>query len=246
MTFPPALSADHALFLDFDGTLVEIAQTPDGIRVADGLCPLLQAVAEKLAGALAVVSGRPLSEIDALLSPLHLPAAGLHGLEHRPTLGAAIERVPAPPELDILRQRIAEAGLIEGGVQLEDKGLALAVHYRRAPERGDELARIMGDFCSDLDRLHLLHGKMVLEAKARGHDKGVAVEGFLREPVFAGRVPVFVGDDVTDEDGFRAAREAGGFGIKVGAGKTVADHCLDDVAAVHRWLDAFLRQTEPA
>ncbi|WP_321344669.1 trehalose-phosphatase [Breoghania sp.] len=246
MTLPPALSAGHALFLDFDGTLVDIAQTPDGIRVADGLCPLLQAVAERLDGALAVVSGRPLSEIDTLLSPLHLPAAGLHGLEHRSAIDAAIDRVPPPPELDILRRRIAEAGLIEGGVTLEDKGLALAVHYRGAPERGDELARIMGDFCSDLARLHLLHGKMVLEAKARGHDKGVAVSGFLREPIFAGRVPIFVGDDVTDEDGFKAAREAGGFGIKVGTGKTVADFRLDDVAAVHGWLDAFVEQMEPA
>ena len=240
MTPPPPLTDRHALFLDFDGTLVDIAETPEGIKVPEGLPKLLERVAGRLDGALAVVSGRPLSDIDELLSPLRLPSAGLHGLEHRLAIGAAVDRVPPPPELDILRRRIDEAGIIGNGVRLEDKGLALAIHYRRAPERGDDLAAALTAACADLAGLHMLHGKMVLEIKAQGHDKGVAVTSFLNAPPFAGRVPVFVGDDVTDEDGFRAAIAAGGFGIKVGAGETAADHRLADVAAVHHWLDAFV------
>ncbi|PTW59411.1 trehalose 6-phosphatase [Breoghania corrubedonensis] len=239
MTPPPPLSCRHALFLDFDGTLVDIAETPEGIRVPEGLGALLTRVADRLDGALAVVSGRPLSDIDALLKPLRLPAAGLHGLEHRATIGAAVERVAPPPELDILRRRIDAAGLIGEGVRLEDKGLAIAIHYRRAPERGPALAAALTKACADLSGLHMLHGKMVLEIKSQGHDKGVAVTTFLNEPVFAGRVPVFVGDDVTDEDGFRAVLSAGGFAVKVGAGETAAAHRLADVAAVHAWLDAF-------
>lgn len=240
MTLPPPLSARHALFLDFDGTLVDIAETPEGIRVPAGLTDLLQRVADRLDGALAVVSGRPLSDIDALLAPLRLPAAGLHGLERRPQAEGPVERVAPPPELDILRQRIERAGLAEGGVRLEDKGLAIAVHYRGAPERGPELERTLAGLSADLAGLHMLHGKMVLEIKSEGHNKGVAVTAFMADPAFAGREPVFLGDDVTDEDGFKAARAAGGFGIKVGTGETLAAHRLADVAAVHDWLGALV------
>lgn len=246
MTLPPPLSPRTALFLDFDGTLVEIAQTPEGIRVPEGLPDLLRRVAERLDGAVAVVTGRPLSEVDRLLAPLHLPAAGLHGLEHRASIDAPVERVPPPPDLDVLRGRIAAEGLVGDGVMLEDKGLALAVHYRNAPERGPALADRLSEISADLEDLQMLHGKKVIEFKARGHDKGVAAAAFLDEPVFAGRTPVFVGDDVTDEDGFAAARAAGGYGVKVGEGNTGAAHRLADVAAVRAWLEAVVTESAGA
>ncbi len=119
---------------------------------------------------------------------------------------------------------------------MEDKGAGLAVHYRAAPDREGEVKAQMKEWAEDLETLNLIHGKMVVEAKGKGFHKGIAVVAFMAHPPFEGRTPIFIGDDTTDEDGMRAAAEAGGFGIKVGEGETCAQYRLPDVPAVHKWL----------
>lgn len=231
----PPVPDKPALFLDFDGTLVEIAPRPDAIVVPPHLPGLLDRLVGALAGAVAVVSGRTIADIEHYLR-LPVPAAGMHGLQRRFSPGAEIEAAPAPPEVDTLRQRITGSGLLGGGVELEDKGAGLAVHYRAAPDREAEVKEFLHAAVADLPVLQLIEGKMVVEAKSRGCDKGEAVRLFMRAETFEGRTPVFIGDDVTDEDGMRAAEALGGYGIKVGEGPSVGRYRLADVASVHDWL----------
>ncbi|MEM7567075.1 MAG: trehalose-phosphatase [Pseudomonadota bacterium] len=235
-TPPPPIAPDWALFLDFDGVLAEIVDDPEAVTVAPDTHAALPGLRDRLGGAMAMVSGRPIATIDRVLAPLTLPVAGLHGLERRD--GAGTLQEPAASEaMDAYRDRLlarAEAG----GFPVEDKGASIALHYRRTPERKDEAVAVVTESLQGLDDLHLIHGKMVLEVKPQTSDKGVAVETFMAEAPFSGRMPIFVGDDVTDEDGFRAAQRLGGFGVKVGPGETAARHRLDDVTAVGAWLKA--------
>jgi trehalose 6-phosphate phosphatase len=225
-----------ALLLDFDGTLVEIAPTPDAIEVAPGLADLLERVKGRFSGALAIVSGRPIHEIDRFLEPGRFVTFGLHGLERRTTPGAAIERPKPPASLDAARQAVLDAGILDGRVFLEEKGLAFAVHYRKAPERGDAVRAVVHPAAAGHPDLAVIDGKMVVEVKPAFASKGSAVAEIAALTDFAGRVPVFVGDDTTDEDGFRAAARLGGFGIKVGEGESFAGERLASVADVHAWL----------
>lgn len=226
-----------ALFLDFDGTLVDIAPAPDAIVVPAALPPLLAALHARLDGALAVVSGRPVAEIDRHLG-LELPAAGLHGLELR--LGGTVVRPPPPAGLAVVRAAIAAADVASRGVLVEDKGGSIALHYRDVPERGAETVTFARGLAEADPELVALAGKMVVEIKPKAASKAVAVHRFMTEPPFAGRRPVFVGDDVTDEDGMRAALAGGGRAVKVGPGVTVAGTRLPDPAAVLAWLGRLL------
>lgn len=236
---PFVLPDRPALFLDFDGTLVEIARNPEGVEVADRLTPILRRVVDRLDGAVAVVTGRRIADIDTFLG-LPIAAAGLHGLETRPAPGELLQVVPPPPEIDVLRQRLSSHPVLGNGVMLEDKGAGLVLHYRNAPERADEVKAAMDAALDGLtEALHVVPGKMVLEAKRRGFDKGEAVRAFMAHPPFAGRTPIFFGDDVTDEDGMRAAAALGGFGVKIGEGDTVAAHRLGGVADMHAFLSDF-------
>lgn len=229
-----------ALFLDFDGTLVEIAREPSAVRVAPTLAPLLVDLHRHFDGAVAIVSGRPVAEIDAFLEPARLPASGLHGMDWRPNPDAPVVRPAPDPALPQLKAELAASGLAERGLRVEDKVLSLALHVREAPELEDEVAAFARSFADRHASLSLLVGKKVFELKPAGASKADAVGRFLAEPAFADRVPVFVGDDVTDEDGMRAARERGGFGIKVGEGDSLASSRLPDVVAVHDWLAGLL------
>ena len=189
----------------------------------------------RTSGAVAVVSGRRIQDIDGFLG-IPIAAAGMHGLEHRAAPGDEIHYQPAPPEMDTLRERIARFPFLGDGVSMEDKGAGLAVHYRANPAHEQTVIDAMEQATADLATLHLICGKMVVEAKRRGFDKGAAVQSFMQRPPFHGRTPIFIGDDVTDEDGIRAANSVGGFGIKVGEGATDAPYRLANVAAVHDWL----------
>jgi len=244
LSMMPPVPERPALFLDFDGTLVEIADGPEKVVVADELPGLFQELVRRTGGAVAVVSGRKVADIDRHLA-IPIAAAGMHGLERRAEPSGAVSHAPPPGEIATLRARIEGWDKLGGGVFMEDKGAGLAVHYRAAPELGDMVKSAMAGFIADLHTLHLIEGKMVVEAKGKGFDKGSSVRAFMQAPPFKGRTPVFIGDDVTDEDGIRAAEALGGFGIKVGEGASAASHRLPDVASVHSYLDRLATSAAP-
>jgi trehalose 6-phosphate phosphatase len=235
------LEPDHiALFLDFDGTLVEIAPRPDAIVVPDGLVSLLAALAARVGGALAVISGRSVGTLDGYLRPARFPAAGIHGLEWRADPRAAVVRAPPPASLTEVRDALARSHLHAPGIQIEDKGASFAVHYRQAPDQGPAVEATLRALIAPHPDLDILNGKMVYEVKPLGASKAIAITRFLKLPPFEGRMPVFIGDDVTDEDGIAAAERLGGVGIKVGEGVTAASRRLPTVSAVHHWLGTML------
>ena len=233
-----------AFFLDVDGTLIEIAHRPEAVRVEPGLPLILASVQEAVGGAIAVVSGRPLVELDRLLRPLKLPSAGQHGLEHRAATGQ-VGRAATDISLfggfeDSLRTFVAD----HPGTMLEHKGMTLALHYRNAVQARNPARTLVAALIADhADRFQVYDGKMVFEIKPVGVDKGTAVARFMQdEPAFRSRVPLFIGDDATDEFGFAAAQARGGLGLQVGDREpTVADYRITDVLACHRWLAAFAR-----
>ncbi|MEO8806058.1 MAG: trehalose-phosphatase [Burkholderiaceae bacterium] len=234
-----------ALFLDFDGTLVALAERPQDVHVSDWVVPALKRLHHGLQGALAVVSGRPLGVIDAYLHPLVLAAAGAHGVERRDSTGL-IERHPADPPADVVLCA-AELAARHTGLILEMKPSGFALHFRQHPDLGELCREALADAVADTPgvALHweLLHGHCVYELKQRAVSKGTAVQAFLADRPFAGRVPVFIGDDVTDEDGIWAVQAAGGFGIRVGPGASQAHYRLADTDAVATWLQAAARAT---
>lgn len=243
MNFLDTLSPACALFLDFDGTLVDIAPQPGAVVVPSSLVPTLAALQQYLGGAVAVVSGRPIAEIDQFLAPLQLPSAGVHGAERR-TPGGQIERVPALP-MEEVEQAAQALAARHPGLLVEHKQSSLALHYRAVPELQDECLAAMQAAVSRSPGLTLLRGKMVAEAKPSGTSKGGAIEAFLREPPFAGRTPVFVGDDVTDEVGFSTVQRLGGLGVKVGEGPTVAWQRLPSPADLRRQFEAAMARRDP-
>lgn len=231
----PAPHHDWALFLDFDGTLTELAPHPDAVRIDPALPGVLETIFTELDGALAVVSGRPLTEIDRYLR-VKLPAAGVHGLELRERPGATVH---PPAELHLiarLKARLADFVAADKRLFLEEKPGALALHFRQAPDRAAECARLMAEATADLEGIHVLKGKMVLEAKPSRVNKGHAIETMMKEPPFFGRVPVFAGDDTTDEDGFRVVNALGGISIKIADGPSLARHRVEDVQGFINWL----------
>ena len=240
---PPLRAADIALFLDVDGTLLEIEREPGAVHVPDRLCRVLENLQSATAGALALVSGRSLRQLDRLFSPLILSAAGLHGLERRNLRVGTEKAAPDPAILKRARERLAAFAASTEGVLLEDKGLTLALHYRNAPAAADAaLAVAEAAVAASGGALVLLGGKMVLELKPPGVDKGAAIAAFMDEPPFAGRRPVFAGDDVTDEAGFATINAMGGISIRIGDGSpTAATYGHENVAAVQTWLLELVR-----
>jgi trehalose 6-phosphate phosphatase len=239
---PPPLSrlAPAALFLDFDGTLVELAEAPGAIAVPSGLKPLLDGLAERLEGRLAIVSGRAIDDLQGHLGSSAAVLSGSHGAELRYADGRSI-KVTAPPGLEAAREAVRRFAGDSTGLLIEDKPAGVALHYRLVPEREGAV----GDFLADLagrTGLALQRGKMVAELKPVGADKGAALRRLMAEPPFAGARPVFVGDDLTDEHAFEAAAALGGEGVLVGPARASAARWrLDGVAEVTRWLEAAAR-----
>jgi trehalose 6-phosphate phosphatase len=200
-----------------DGTLLDIAATPDAVVVDAALPVLLQDVRDALGGALALVSGRSLEQLDALFAPNSWAAAGLHGLERRDASGRIHRVAEADPALDEARVALADVVARAPGALLEDKGRSIAVHYRSAPALAHVLRRELKAIAARLgEDFHVLEGRRVLELKPVAATKARAIEAFLAEAPFAGRLPMFIGDDVTDLDGFAAVEAAGGVSIAVG------------------------------
>ena len=235
---PPTQSdgTEWALFLDFDGTLIEFAMTPDAVVVPSKLRAILSACADAFDGAVAVVSGRPIAAIDALLDPLSLPTAGLHGVELRMPDGTVEQAPRRTAGLIELYARFRSLEKADDRLVVEDKRSSVALHFRRAPERERELREFVVHAAMRHNGHHVMHGKMVLEVRPAHADKGTAIARFLETAPFAGRKPVFAGDDVTDEDGFEAVNRRGGISVKVGTGKSAAGYRVPDVAALHDWL----------
>ncbi len=242
MTLDPfsfaGFDANLALFLDFDGTLVDMAATPDGARPAPGLADLLQRLSLNLDGALAIVSGRPLCDIDRLLAPTVLCGAGVHGAEIREEAGGLV-RAAAPPLSDTFFNAVRRLEEIAPGVLVERKNAAIAVHYRLAETMGPEVERRLRALLPAAgEALDLRPGKMLVEAVPRSISKGAALRGFMRRPPFAGRLPVMIGDDSGDLAAFEAAEALGGKGLRV-AGEffSSGDAHFSGTAAVRQWLE---------
>jgi len=235
---PPALAPRCALFLDIDGTLLDIAATPDLVHVDGRLTGLLPALARRLDGALALITGRSIADADRLFPGIRLPIAGQHGVERRDA-GGAIHRSPAAPGIEPLRRELQRLAEGHEGLLLEDKGETLALHYRQAPRLAPHLHRAVKAkvaLAKDARAWRTQAGKGLIEVRPDGRDKGTAIAEYMTEPPFRGRTPVFVGDDRTDEFGFTAVERAGGWAVKVGAGPTHASYRLRDVAEVLQWL----------
>ena len=236
---PPLLTAAAALYLDFDGTLAAFAPHPDGVTVDESLPALLSGLRERLGGAVALITGRSLASLDALMAPDRFPGAGLHGLELR-LRAESTARADEPEAANVLVQELRERFSDDPRIVIEDKGATVALHYRRARSRAEECIAAMRELAEE-NGLQVITGHAVVEARPRGTDKGGALRALAAHPPFAGRQPVFAGDDVTDEDGFRVAAELGGFGVKVGRGPSIARYRIAKVDGVFEWLDASLR-----
>lgn len=240
LSIPPSLDVltkqgPLALFLDFDGTLVEIADAPTSISVPDRLGARLECLSNRLGGRLALISGRAVPDLEAYLGDLRIARAGSHGLARFTADGIGLGAEPDP--LPDAARRSLEEFATSSGFLLETKPHGAALHFRSSPhlevpgvEFADRLARLHG--------LQIKQGSCVVELVSRDADKGAAVRAFMDVEPFSGARPVFLGDDLTDEDGFAAASALGGFGVIVGNRRpTAAAYCLPSTATVHRWLE---------
>jgi trehalose 6-phosphate phosphatase len=232
----PPVNKNSALFLDIDGTLLDMAHTPEAVMVPDALMEALKTLHGALGGALAFVSGRPLGEIDRLFAPLQAPAIGCHGAQIRGGDGKTHTLTgPIGENARALFYSLAKA---HTGTMVEDKIYVLALHYRLAPEARSALEAALeghqGLFSAE--NIVLQHGTAVIEAKHSGIDKGVGVRALLQEPPFLGRTPVFGGDDTTDMDVFRILPELGGEGFSVGRRFQGAAYQFPSPQAVRQWL----------
>ena len=236
---PPPPSLEWCLFLDVDGTLIELTDSPLATFADDELKSLLREVAERLGGAAALVSGRSIEYLDALFSPLRLPAAGLHGVERRKASGAMHGASFVDRQLDRARAAVKELVEAHPGTSIEDKGRTVAVHFRMAPEAESSVREALIAIAKPLgSNYHIQDGNMVFEIKPRGFTKATAIKAFMQEPPFSGRRPVFIGDDLTDQDGFTMVEEQGGLSIAVGD-RVRGQFRLENAAAVRGWLEGI-------
>jgi trehalose 6-phosphate phosphatase len=237
---PPLDIVHHALFLDLDGTLVEIAAHPEQVVASEDLRLLLAQLSHGMDGAVALITGRSIASADAVLDGALVHVAGIHGFERRgPGAVARASDNVAPVALAVADAR---AMLAKGALDadIEDKGAALALHYRRAPQFADAVRRTAAELAGR-HGLSIVEGKMVVELKLGQRTKADAVADFMSTPPFAGRRPVAVGDDITDEDAFRAVAGLGGVAVLVGEPRlTAASYRLIDTQSVFAWLKAGL------
>ncbi|HEU6455657.1 MAG TPA: trehalose-phosphatase [Roseateles sp.] len=241
---PPPASSEWAYFLDLDGTLVEIADTPGEVHVPIELKTIISLAHRCCNGALAIISGRAIRSLDLLLGLPQLPAAGQHGLEIRDAQGHMHHHAFEHGDLRDIVHHLQHLQARHPGLLLEDKGATLAIHYRQAPGLGSYLSRLLKGVLALHPGLQVQRGKYVFELKPGGFDKGTAVRALATMPPFAGRTPVFIGDDLTDEHGFKTVNQMGGISIKVGNGRTGAQYRLACVEAVRDWLGCMAELAE--
>lgn len=238
---PPPPRLEWGYFFDIDGTLVDFTDTPAAAPLDHDLRRLLMDLYRSSGGAVALISGRAIADIDRLFPDTRFPAAGQHGIERRDHAGSINRHTFPTQPLEWARERLAAATTGKPGLLVEDKGLSLALHYRRAPRLAGYAHRVARSLLRHVGTHYTLQsGKRVVELKPAGTDKGVAVVEFLREAPFCGRTPVFVGDDATDEYGFATVNRLHGHSIKVGRGPTAARWRLSNAEAVQQWLRSIL------
>ena len=237
-----------ALFLDVDGTLLDLAERPDGVVTPVGLVTTLKKTERKLAGALALISGRAIDDLDRLFEPLRLRASGVHGAEMRFDPGGPATSTPAPMELpQSLFTALTRAVEAFPGVFVENKRFSIAVHYRLAPAAERPVRETVMRLIDSLrPAVELMNAHCALELKAPGFDKGGAIAAFLSTPAFRGRTPVFVGDDATDESGFAVVAARGGYAYSVGRLLPGAIGAFPEPRAVRDWLAEFAGRGEGA
>jgi trehalose 6-phosphate phosphatase len=231
-----------ALLLDIDGTLLDLAPTPDAVLVPPGLTRALRGLHERTAGALALVSGRSLIDIDSIFAPMRLPGVGGHGAEMRLAAQSEAVAVHAPPMDKDLKRRFAAIAELSPGILLEDKGYSLALHYRRAPQFERTIYEAVSAIRADLPDapVEVLPGKFVCEIKHAGFTKATGVIELMKHPPFLGRRPVFLGDDVTDESVFAIMPGMDGLSFSVGRKAQGVDGHFDAPNDVRTWLTHLL------
>lgn len=239
---PPPLPHGFAVFLDIDGTLLDLAPAPDAVHVDPALATLLPKVRSSLGGALALITGRSITDADRLFPGLRMAVAGQHGCERRDARGTLYLHAPATATLETLRKLFIDFARTHEGLMLEDKGATLALHYRKAPQLASHVHKTLRETvaASGTKAYRLQAGKRLLELRPDNRDKGTAIADFMAERPFKGRCPVFIGDDRADEHGFALINAIGGWSVKVGPGGTCARYRLPDVAAVRTWLAALI------
>ncbi|MGE0847115.1 MAG: trehalose-phosphatase [Flavobacteriaceae bacterium] len=224
-----------AFFLDFDGTVAKIVDDPRAVSVSGGMIRTLERLREATGGALAVISGREIADLDRFLAPLSLPAAGVHGAEHRGGDGSLRRTAVAGDALERAAGDLDALAALHEGLLVERKWASVALHYRARPDLAATTLAAAEGIARDAGG-ELVRGKMVAEIKLTARTKADAIRDFMDEAPFAGRLPVFAGDDRTDEDGFAALRDWRGVSIKIGDGETLANYRMADVDAFERWL----------
>lgn len=234
---PPVLDLrDRAFLLDIDGTLLDIAPSPRQVWVPTGLRRTLTRLTELTDGAVALVSGRSLNEIDLIFSPLQLAAIGVHGAEMRVSGDGEVQSRTAPLS-KALKRKLATIAELGPGVLVEDKGYSLALHYRLAPDKGAEVLAAVRTICSDAgEAVEILPGKLVVDIKPPAINKGNAVCDLMQLPPFAGRRPIFIGDDTTDLAVFGVIPRFDGQAYSVGGIAAEVDGHFDRPEAVREWL----------
>ncbi|WP_231621595.1 trehalose-phosphatase [Sphingomonas sp. 37zxx] len=237
---PRALLRGASLFLDFDGTLVDLQDRPDAVTADAELRGLIARLGEALDGRVAIVTGRAIAHVEHMFGSLSFAVAGSHGVEFRWPDGRTA--APAlPPTLDRVMAQVHAFAATRDDVLVETKPFGVGLHYRMAPQHEAD-ARVLAQRLATEHALHLQPGKMMIELRAASGDKGSAITRLMQDAPFAGMRPVFLGDDVTDEDGFHAVAAMGGVGILVGdARPTAAGYRLADVAQVRAWLQGAVQ-----
>lgn len=237
-----------AIFLDVDGTLLDLAPTPLEVKVPAGLSHALAALQSRLDGAIAFISGRPIAEIDRIFDPLRLAAVGGHGAEIRAHPSAEIRRSRIATLDSDLRSEFAQIVQLDPGILVEDKGFSIAIHYRLSPQFGGDVLKHVATICRHerCASLEVLPGKLVVEIKPSGYDKGTGLREMMSVPAFTGRKPIFIGDDITDNAAFAVLPEFNGIGFSVGGIVPGATFNFDGPQDVRLWLERLGNVTEGA
>ena len=230
----------HCIFLDFDGTLVPIADRPDDVRIDPPTLQLIERLRDKVGRALALVSGRDIHVIDRLLYPLVLPVAGVHGLQRRDASGRLHSPIIDQRLVGAIAAQVEAEFHSEPGVVIERKTGAVAIHFRLRPDFESKCHALAGKIIGERSDLHRIEGKMVCEIRLQGNDKGAVIATFLEERPFKGRTPIFIGDDATDEPGFVEVNAREGLSVKIGDDPTTAIYRAANILELHYWLDELL------